>query len=199
MLNAAENREKTLLAEVARGNEAAFAALFHLYRARIYSFVFRMSGSAQSAEDVTQDIFAKIWQTRAGLVKIENFNAYIFRIARNRFLNIMKRMAKETLIMQHMEKKSSRAEEAYEMFERKELGQLFHFAIEELPQKQKQVFRLSKEQGMKQEEISEQLSISVVTVKSHMTQAFRTLRKKLKSAAYFITIITLATVAELFI
>lgn len=197
MLTAAEDRERDLLVEVANGNEAAFAALFHLYRPKIYSFVFRISGSVQSAEDVTQDVFVKIWQSRTSLGKIKNFNAYIFKIAYNHFLNAMKRMAKETVIVQRIAKKSPLAEEAYEIFDKKELSQLFHFAIEELPQKQRLVFQLSKEQGMKQEEISEHLSISVVTVKSHMTQAFRNIRKKLKNAYYFIIITTLITLAGL--
>lgn len=195
MLTAAEDRERGLLVEVANGNEAAFAKLFHLYRPKIYSFILRISGSVQSAEDVTQDVFVKIWQARAGLVKVQNLNAYIFKVAHNHFLNAMKKMAKETVIAQRIGK-ISQVEEMHELLDKKELGQLFHFAIEELPQKQKLVFRLSKEHGMKQEEISKHLSISVVTVKSHMTQAFQNIRKKLKNA-YFISTPALIIVAGL--
>jgi RNA polymerase sigma-70 factor (ECF subfamily) len=188
MLNDSEDREKCLLDEVANGDEKAYAALFHTYRPKIYSFIFRISGSAQSAEDVTQDVFAKIWQTRADMVKIKNFNAHIFRVAHNHFLNAMRKMAKETLVLQKIKKQSVSVEEVHEALERKELRRLFHFVMEELPQKQKMVFLLSKEKGMKQEEISEQLNISVGTVKSHMTQAFRSIRKKLKAVYFFVTI-----------
>ncbi|MBN8860051.1 MAG: RNA polymerase sigma-70 factor [Sphingobacteriales bacterium] len=188
MLSASEDRERCLLDEVANGNERAYTLLFQTYRPKIYSFIFRISGSAQSAEDVTQDVFAKIWQTRADLVRIKNFNAYIFRIAHNHFLNALKKMAKETLVLQKIEKQSATVEEASEVLEKKELRRLFHLVVDELPQKQKMVFLLSKEKGMKQEEISERLNISVVTVKSHMTQAFRSIRKKLKTVHYFVTI-----------
>ncbi|PVD49924.1 RNA polymerase sigma-70 factor [Terrimonas sp.] len=188
MLSASEDRERCLLDEVANGDEKAYAVLFHTYRPKIYSFIFRISGSVQSAEDVTQDVFAKIWQRRADMVSIKNFNAYIFRVAHNHFLNAMKKMAKETLVLQKIEKQSASVQEVCEGLERKELRRLFHFVVDELPQKQKMVFLLSKEKGMKQEEISEQLNISVVTVKSHMTQAFRNIRKKLKAVYYFITI-----------
>ncbi|MBX3239778.1 MAG: RNA polymerase sigma-70 factor [Chitinophagaceae bacterium] len=186
MLNASEDRERCLLDEVANGDERAYAVLFHIYRPKIYSFIFRISGSVQSAEDVTQDVFAKIWQSRADLVRIKNFNAYIFRIAHNHFLNAIKKMARETLVLQKIENRSATVEEASDVLEKKELLGLFHFAVDELPQKQKMVFLLSKEKGMKQEEISQQLNISVVTVKSHMTQAFRAIRKKLKAVYYFV-------------
>ena len=125
MLSASEDRERCLLDEVANGNERAYTLLFQTYRPKIYSFIFRISGSAQSAEDVTQDVFAKIWQTRADLVRIKNFNAYIFRIAHNHFLNALKKMAKETLVLQKLKSSQLPWKRLLKSWKRKSCGAYF--------------------------------------------------------------------------
>jgi RNA polymerase sigma-70 factor (ECF subfamily) len=168
---------------VAHGDEAAYAELFHIHRAKLYSFALRISGSRQIAEDIVQDVFIKIWQVRKELPEIRNFNAYLFRMAHNHLLNSIKRMARETLLKAQMSGKYKEAEEGiYGQMDSKELERLVYFAVDGLPPRQKMIYRLSKERNMKQEEISERLNISVVTVKSHMTQAFRSIRRKITNA-----------------
>jgi RNA polymerase sigma-70 factor (family 1) len=176
-----ENEEKALLQEMAAGSEKAFSRLYHLYNDKLYSFIFRTSGSSQLAEDIVQEVFLKIWQRRSEAIAIVHFDAYLFRTARNQALNAFKRMAKETIIITEMGKDNIDPVEIDAALELKEMELSVRQAIDKLSTKQKQVFVLSREHGLKQADISRILHITVPTVKSHITQAMHFIRKECKN------------------
>ena len=173
--------EQDLLLKVADGSEAAFSRLFHTYRDKLYSFIVGISGSRQLAEDIVQEVFLKIWQKRPEIKYIRDFDAYLFCMARNHALNALKRMAKEILIFQEMGQQPRDSPEMSEALEYKEMQTSVRDAIERLPLRQKEVFILSREHGLKQAEISRLLHITVPTVKSHITQARHFIRKQCKN------------------
>lgn len=96
------DHEKLLLKQIAEGNEQAFAQVFHAYRDKLFAFIFRLSGSRAIAEDVVQDIFLKIWLQREELSTIEYFNAFVFRMAQNHTINLLRRLSKETLMLHNV-------------------------------------------------------------------------------------------------
>ena len=175
--------ESHLLRQTAAGDTQAFAALFHLHRDKLYSFILGMSGSVHQAEDVVQDVFLKVWELRAELSTINNFSAYLFRMAHNHCLNILKRNAREAAILSGIPTPSHSTDDPVLY---RETEQQVRNAIAELPAQQKLVFTLSRDIGLSQHEISEQLHISIPTVKSHMTQALRFLRARCKDVSPFI-------------
>jgi RNA polymerase sigma-70 factor (ECF subfamily) len=177
-----ENNERDLMRQVVIGNENAFAQLFHAYKDKLYSFILCIAESNLVAEDIVQDVFLKIWQKREDLENIQHFNAYLFRMAHNHAVNLMKRKAKEKLILAELERDDKKAKEIDNEIDFKEVEKFFHEAIENLPQRQKQVFILSREHGLKQEEIAQQLNVSVTTVKAHMKLALRSIRQQCKDA-----------------
>jgi RNA polymerase sigma-70 factor (family 1) len=174
--------EQDLLKRSAKGEEAAFAELFTRYKFKLYGFVYRLTQSAEMAEDVVQDVFLQLWKNQATLVGIDNFGAYLFRMAQNQCINAFKRMARETAIMRQL--LTGEAPFAPDTPEStlafKEMEALFKKAVDQLPPQQKKVYQLSREQGLKHEEIAEQLQISPGTVKNHMVQLLRTLREHLE-------------------
>lgn len=188
--------ERSLLLQAADGSDIAFARLFHAYRDKLYSFVLRISGSREAAEDIVQDVFLKLWHKREELKGIDRFDAYLFRMAHNHVLNILKRSARETLILSEIGRRKTATGHMGDDIQFRETQQVLRRAIENLPPKQQQVLLLSKAQGLKQEEISRQLNISVPTVKSHITQALRTLKKQCKELApivkFYVLLILLA-------
>ena len=169
--------ESYLLQRIAAGDERSFAALFHAHRNALYSFIVRISGSAEQAEDVVQDVFLKIWTARAELPGIHDFHAYVFRMSHNHCLNLLQRKAKEAKIISSFLLSSATVDE--EVLYRETERQVQH-AIDELPTQQRLVFTMSRQMGLSQQEISKQLHITVPTVKSHMTQALRFLRNRCK-------------------
>ena len=172
--------EKELLQQIAMGNEQAFRQLFNGYRSKLYTYILKISESKETAEDTVHDVFLKIWVSKEKLPAIQNVNAYLYRMAHNHAYNGFRRMAKETLVMAELEKgigyESSRPDDKLVT---KEVRQFIHDAVNKLTPQQKEVFRMSREEGLKQEEIAQQLNISILTVKKHLTDALNALRKEI--------------------
>lgn len=186
LINSLPENEKRLLMQVAEGGEEAFGMLFHQYRNRLYAFIFSIVRSREMAEDVVQDVFLKIWLRREDLAAVDNFKAYLFRISQNHAINHLRRMSKETLVLlEKQHRRGSGDAAADELLTYKNIQQSLNEIVNSLPLQQKTVYRLSREQNLKQEEIAQQLHISVSTIKNHMTQALRTIRERL--GEYYVT------------
>ncbi len=172
--------EAILLQQLSQGSERAFAELFALYKHRLFGFMYKLTDSAELAEDVVQEVFLKLWQNRAALSGVENAGGYIFRMAQNQAVTAFRKMARETLVLAELKdtvaKPLVNAEDALAA---RELETKVRQVIESLPPQQKLVYTLSREQGLKYDEIAEKLQISPGTVKNHMIQALRTLRNAL--------------------
>lgn len=173
--------EKLLLEQISEDNEEAFSQIFHAYKDKLYAFIYRITGSKELSSDIVQDTFLKIWELRGKLFSIENFNAYLFRMAQNQAINQLRRMSRETLILMERQKENnSSSETPEEELRYKNISAYIREIVHSLPPQQKAVYTLSREQNLKQEEIARQLQISISTVQNHMTQALRTIREKLK-------------------
>jgi len=166
-----------LLLKIAQGDESAFKVLFHSWRDKLYFFILRITHSSEMAEDMLQDTFMKIWTNRATLPSIHHFDAYIYQMSRNQAISGMKRMAQETLILSELKKAPEPAEE--DSVAHRELNREFQAILHKLPTQQRLVYTLTHLQGLKHEEVAQQLKISSSTVKNHMTRALYTIRQQL--------------------
>ena len=171
--------EQQLLARVRDGDEAAFKQLFDRYRDRLYFFTLKLTGSEEAAKDILQDTFLRIWLRRDRMGEVEQFSAYVFRMARNNVLTGMKRKALETAILHDQangEAHTLPAETLEYKFVRDEINK----AIHALPEQQQRVFILRREEGRRIKEIAQMLGLSEVTVKRHLSLAQQTLREHLE-------------------
>lgn len=177
--------EQELLRQAAEGHQASFTALFHSHKDKLYSILTRMTGSAEMAEDIIQDIFLKLWKKKEELVQIEHFSAYVFRMAHNQALNAFKRQAREHLYIAALAPDQQvTAAEAESNLHLREVKAKLETAVGNLPPKQKLVYTLSRDKGLKHEEIAQHLNISTSTVNNHMIEALRTIRKQLAPHLY---------------
>jgi RNA polymerase sigma-70 factor (family 1) len=169
--------ENELLGQVTASNEAAFRQLYDGQHQRIYAFAFFLTRSDTLAEEVTQEIFIKVWTHREELSGIRHFDAWLKTLVRNQAFSYLKRLAKERLILQEISQRTQN--ESYstesEVLD-KEYSRLLKQAIEQLPPQQKKVYLLSRQEGLKQEKIADSLGISVNTVKNHMKSALRNIK-----------------------
>ena len=94
--------EKTLLSQVAEGDEKAFRILFDRYWDNIYGVAFAFTKSSQIAEEMVQDIFLKIWTKKHLLNSIQKFDAYLFRVAKNHIYNELRKKIKEEPFTEHI-------------------------------------------------------------------------------------------------
>jgi RNA polymerase sigma-70 factor (family 1) len=170
-------KEHDLLMSIARGNEDAFRSLFVLLRDKVYSYSFHFTRSVFTAEEITQEVFLKIWVNRESLPEINSIEAWIVTVTRNLCFNQLKKKALEQKIKNSIINSEAEGEENVDnyIFYKDQLKRLGE-AIEQLSPQQRLIFRLNRDQGMKNEEIARQLNISTNTVKTHMVTALRKIR-----------------------
>ena len=172
--------ESALLSNVAKGDECAFRTLFEHYWDNIYGVAFAFTKSPVIAEEMVQDVFVKIWLHRDRLPQIKKFNDYLFIIARNHILTLLRKKVNEQPFSEHLlEYFQERGNNPEDQFMCRETERLVQKAIELLPAQQHTIYCLSREQGLNQEEIAARLNISIHTVKSHMNKALQFIRNYL--------------------
>jgi len=154
--------------------------LFDTYRRKLYTYLLKLSDSKETAEDNVHDVFLKLWAQREKLPEIQNLNAYLYRMAHNHAFNGLRKMATETLVLAAIQQAShDQPEDPHMSFGRKEVRRFIHETVSKLTPKQREVFQLSRELGLKQEDIAQRLGISVLTVKAHLTDALNYLRTEI--------------------
>ncbi len=169
--------ETELLEQIASGDKSAFAELFSCYRDRVYTISFKLTRSDIIAEEIVQDVFLKIWQKRADLKNIENFNAYLFIVTRNDAYKVLKDIARNhNFVILSEEDQALVINDTSDLLMGKEYSLLLQNAIDRLPNQQKQVYSLIKDQGFKREEVARKLQIQPETVKFHLAQAMKNIR-----------------------
>ncbi|MFC3199451.1 RNA polymerase sigma factor [Parapedobacter deserti] len=180
--------DQTLLALLAKGEPQALEALMQRHEARVYRFVQRLLKSTELAEEITQDLFIKLWESRHELTTIESLPAWIFRICRNRALNALKEKAARNLRETHYAETAPADVDGEQEAIYHDLHNVIAGFVDALPPKRKEIFRLKAEQGLSTEEISKHLNISPHTVKNQLSQSYSTLRRMIRKTAYLITI-----------
>lgn len=169
-----------LLRQAGEGNEQSFTELFYAYKDKLYAFILPIARSRETTEDILQDVFLKIWLRRKTLPEIDNFNAFIFRVCYNHTINQLRRMSRETLIRMESDQRANKTTvSAEDEFSYKHFRESLADIVSKLPPQQKTIYRLSKEESLRQEEIARQLDISVSTVKNHLSRALKTIRETL--------------------
>jgi len=149
-----------------------FDRIFDQYKGRIYAYVLAISKSEYAAEEITQEIFIKIWVSRDNLHEINNFDGYIFKIARNLSLNYLRKVAYNEKMSSELiriaAKDGDNAETRFNLFE---YNKLINEAVDSLSPQRRLVFKLSKEDELSYDEIAVQLNLSKNTVKNHYLTA----------------------------
>lgn len=169
--------ESNLIGLLAEGNEKAFRKIFNFYSSKLFNYSFRITDNEELAEEIVMDTFLKIWINRADLTAIGRFDSYLYTIVRNQAFNAIKRRAHEAAILRELSlNKSEYHECTEETVIYNDYKHLLHQAVNQLPPQQKLIYILSRDEGLKYDEIANQLELSKNTVKTHLKKAVSTLR-----------------------
>ena len=154
-------------------DESALAELHGLYFFRLYRLTFSIIGNKEAAEEVTNDVFIRIWQKRGLLRKVENPELYLLKCARNQALQHL-RIPKPEIAVDDLYDFSVEWEVSPEqLFISSEMVHRINAAIDSLPPKCKLIFLLIKEGDLKYREVAELLNLSVKTVEAQMSIALQ--------------------------
>jgi RNA polymerase sigma-70 factor (ECF subfamily) len=166
---------------LAKGDASAFETIFELYKKRVFGVALKMLKSETDAEEVVQDVFLSIWLAKRNLGQVNDPEAYLFTITYNTIYTRLKKAShnQELLntIIHHLTEIQNTTDETIAA---RETHKLINEAIQQLPPQQRTVYELSKQEGLKYDEIAELMHLSKNTVRNHLSEAMKTIRTFLK-------------------
>jgi len=189
-------KEKRLLQGVRKGDKDSFSELFHIYYEDLCRFTLHYTGTTDVAEDIAQDVFLEIWQRRHILSIEGSIKSYLFKSARNSALNYIrhKKIANkwEQQVRRDKNRHRNNPENKIQNLETlMEIEKAIEEAIDQLPERRKLIFSLSRDEGLTYQEIAIVLNISVKTVETQIRRSKITLRELLTK--YLPAIVLLAS------
>lgn len=165
-----EKSNTDLLKLLKKGNIRAFDAIYEKYSKRLYVFVFRYIKQKTDAEEIVQEVFLKIWESREKIDLYSSFDSFLFTIAYNNTISLLRKRVNEKKYLEHLKQKQqvNEGEGIIAEMHFKEIEKRVKFLLEQLTPRQKEIFYLSREEGLTHEEIAKKLNISANTVKNHL-------------------------------
>jgi len=177
--------EKIVFKEIREDNQVAFKTLFDTYYSSLCNYALQFLNDREHAEEVVQDLFVKIWEKRKVLTIETSLKNYLFRSVRNQCLNLLQHEKIKKLHAEKLKDALLSEDAPGDYFISQEMILKIEEGVSSLPEKRREIFRLSREEGMKYREIAEKLGISIKTVEIQMGLALKSLREKFKSFVFF--------------
>lgn len=181
------HNEQALFLQIAEGDEAAFRQLVDLYVPILRSMIYKLVRSEHSTDDLIQETFLRIWINRDQLPEIRNPRSWILRIAYYLALTFLRaqltRQKAAGRIADAQAIRPLRSETEEQVSFNTMIG-LIGEAVQRLPTQQKNVYRLSREEGLSIAQISDSLQIATSTVKNTLGRALKSIREYLEKAGY---------------
>ncbi len=169
-----------VLKELSEEQESAIEDLFNYYYPRLYEFSKSFLKLEQGIDDILQEVFIRIWQNRKNIKDPASFNSYIYTITRNLLLNELRSRLNQNNIKEEIRKLSVAQEyTSSEELDYKDFKNSLDKIISELPERQKEVFMLSRAEGLSHKEIASKLEITPKTVEYHISLAIKSVKVKL--------------------
>ncbi|TDO05536.1 RNA polymerase sigma-70 factor [Sunxiuqinia elliptica] len=175
--------DKTLFLKIKEGDEAAFNKAFESYYSRLCFFADNIIHDYDQSSSIVQQVFVDLWLKRERLDVVYSLKGFLFRSVRNQSLDWLRHRKVESEYLQEL---SFKQEEAVflDQLELAELNDKINTAIQELPEKCREIFVLCRFEGLKYAEIASRLEISVKTVETQMSIALKKIRTKVSDSQY---------------
>lgn len=168
-----------LITMIRTDEREGFAQVYEQYWETLLKYVIRILPDEDEACDVVQETFLTLWELRNTIPKLKSIKAYLLVIARNlAFKQLRAKLATTDMIDFYAAQYADTYHRMDQHLESKELGVALEEEIQQLPEKMREVFLLSRQQHLSYKEISERLNISDKTVKKQIHNALKLLRMK---------------------
>ncbi|MEJ2495120.1 MAG: sigma-70 family RNA polymerase sigma factor [Ignavibacteriaceae bacterium] len=167
-----DTEDEELVEAIKENDHDAFKILYYRYFQKLIRFAYYRLRSIETARDLIQELFFRVWTGRERLNPQKSIQAYLYRSLNNLVINYRKLSSSQTSSLTDLDERKIRTEEEQENTID------IQNAIERLPEKLKTVFILSRVEGYKYTEIAEICDISVKAVEKRMTKVFVLLRKE---------------------
>ena len=185
--NEKELPDELIVARVCAGEDTLFAVLYQRYRAKTFALAYGMTGQREQADDLTQDIFLRVYQRLNTFQGHAKFSTWFYRISLNCCLNYCRHERSSTRLTSTAETtlpmlvEVRRTEEAHEALLRQEVQQQIKMALLSLKPQLRMLLILKEIEGLSYDEIAERLECSTGTIASRLSRARQLLARKLES------------------
>ncbi|MGV8096841.1 MAG: RNA polymerase sigma factor [Mangrovibacterium sp.] len=179
MKNVKTNKELLLL--IQRDDRVAFFHIYERYCKRLYGFVLKYVKQKEDAEEIVQEVFVKIWESRNKIDAYSSFESFLFTVAYNATISMLRKKANETKYIEYLKSLQdiNNSPDLIDEIHFNELNSRVQSLLNELTPRQKEIFLLSREEGLSHDEIANKLDISVNTVKKHIANTLAFLKSQI--------------------
>ena len=178
--NGNQIEEKILLQKLKQGDEMAFEILFYRYRGKVGNFIKRSIPPQLDLEEIVDEVFLRIWINKEKLDSNGLFGPYLFKIARNLVIDVLRKNINRSVYLHDNDvvRADLSINEADAGIEEKELESWFKAVLNQLPQKRKDIFLMSRFEDLSYKEIAKKLNISENTVDTQIRRALLFLKSE---------------------
>jgi len=179
------NKSKTELVKLLKkGDMVAFDATYNKYCHKLHEFVFMYLKQEEDAEEIVQEVFIKIWESKSKIDTYASFESFLFTIAYNATMSLLRKRVSEAKSRKYLKSQQQigTAEQAIDEIQFKELNHKVESLLKQLTPRQKEIYRLSREEGLTHKEISQKLNISESTVNNHLVTTLKYLKSHIDSS-----------------
>ena len=169
-----EFADEILIAGIKRNDYSSYNQLFLRYYSRLCAFVYGITQSSSASEDVVQELFIRLWINRTKLEINDSVSGYLYRSSKNAALNHLRSEKSRQKSVQNFPVQELQTDD--NLIEQVEFSAALYQCIEQLPERSREVFKMSRIDGLKQQEISDQLGISVKTIKNQIWKSLQYLK-----------------------
>jgi RNA polymerase sigma-70 factor (ECF subfamily) len=183
--------EKEELELLKKGSSPSFESIYHLYSGKLYNFVMKVSkGDSYIAEELVQRTFIKVWETREYINPDKSFISYLCTIAKNMLLNEYEHQTVQYIYHEYVKVNTADVDSSTENeIDKDLLEEYIDKLADNLPPKRKEIFILSRKEGLSNKKIAEQLHITESTIETQLSKALASMKSQMQKHYELILII----------
>ncbi len=179
--------DNELIEKLRIGDVEAFDQVYHRYAGKLYAFSLKYLKSKEDSEELVQSVFLKVWENQKNLKKDTSFKSYLFTIAYNEICNLFRRRKyQQNFINISISENIEASGETEDQIEFQFVSEQVEQIISKLPEKQKTIFRKSRQEGKSTKEIADELGLSPGTVDNYISESLKFIRINLKDNQFSI-------------
>ena len=180
--------DRALIQRLKDDDETTLRQLYEYYSDKMYSVAFQFTKNQYDSEDIVQDAFIKLWDKRHTLNDNSRVWSFLYVITKHSSFNKLRQLKYQDktdgteLDLQSASNIATYAADSYT--NSREIAELEDFVLTKLPKQQREVYMLSRQQGLTYQEIGQEMNISANTVKNHLVQCLKSFRTYFKKYGY---------------
>uniref|UniRef100_A0AB33IXJ2 RNA polymerase sigma-70 factor n=1 Tax=Prevotella sp. GTC17254 TaxID=3236794 RepID=A0AB33IXJ2_9BACT len=164
----------------AQGDERAFDLLFLKYQPKLVAFIESFVKNHETARDISQDVFLKLWRERERCHQVKSFKSYLFHTAKFAIYDYLDHSLVEDKYLLHALRKPTLTDNVEEQIFANQLQELIDATLLQMTPQRRKIFIMSRKKNLSNSDIAEQLGINKRTVENHLSAALSEIRKVIK-------------------